>query len=177
MMVIIFSGHANASEQVRREVERAVHRGIPIAPIRIQDVTPKDDLEFFLSSSHWMDAITPPLAKHLREFSAKVRAMLELDGAPPLVARDFAAASVEAAPAAVVRGTSHRRGLRGAASRARLRFRAAPPRVRLLVFAIASATLTAAACLLLWLGLVAMYSAEIHGQTSHSHGQSTEETR
>src|SRR4051794_224723 len=60
MMVLIFSGHAQNSNQVRREVERAAHHGIPIAPVRIQDVMPKDDLEFFLSSSHWMDAISPP---------------------------------------------------------------------------------------------------------------------
>src|SRR5437868_4402632 len=52
MMVLIFSRHAQGSPHIRREVERAVHRGIPIAPIRIEDVLPADDLEYFLSSSH-----------------------------------------------------------------------------------------------------------------------------
>jgi hypothetical protein len=36
-------------------VERAVHRDIPIAPLRIADAMPKDDLEYFLLLSHWMD--------------------------------------------------------------------------------------------------------------------------
>ena len=64
-MVLVFSTHANDSPHVRREVERAVHHGIPIAPIRVEDVMPKDDMEFFLSASHWMDALTPPLDRHL----------------------------------------------------------------------------------------------------------------
>src|SRR5947209_5879057 len=37
MLVLIFSAHANSSQQVIREVERAVHRGIPILPFRIED--------------------------------------------------------------------------------------------------------------------------------------------
>src|ERR1700676_3043069 len=49
MMVLVFSTHTNASVQIRREVERAVHRGIPIAPVRIADVMPEGDMEYFLS--------------------------------------------------------------------------------------------------------------------------------
>ena|SRR5665213_1961973 len=83
MMVLVFSTHTNDSQHIRREVERAVHRGIPIAPLRISDVMPQGDLEYFLSSSHWMDALTPPLQEHLREFTQKVRALLEVGGDPP----------------------------------------------------------------------------------------------
>lgn len=60
MMVLVFSAHTNASVQIRRQMERAVHRGIPIAPVRIADVMPEGDMEYFLSSQHWMDALTPP---------------------------------------------------------------------------------------------------------------------
>jgi sulfatase modifying factor 1 len=103
MMVLVFSAHANDSQHIRREVERAVHRGIPIAPLRIEDVMPKDDMEYFLSSSHWMDALTPPLTKHLREFTQKVRGLLEVGGEPPGAAPDLSSAVAErqtpAAPA------------------------------------------------------------------------------
>ena len=40
MMVLIFSSHTNSSNHIRREVERAVHRGIAIAPLRVQDAAP-----------------------------------------------------------------------------------------------------------------------------------------
>ena len=42
MMVLIFSGHANASGQVHREVERAISRGMTVLPVRVEDVRPED---------------------------------------------------------------------------------------------------------------------------------------
>jgi hypothetical protein len=47
-------------------VERAVHHGISIIPLRIEDVQPSRSLEFFLSMPHWLDAFTPPLDRHLQ---------------------------------------------------------------------------------------------------------------
>jgi formylglycine-generating enzyme required for sulfatase activity len=93
MMVLVFSSHTNHSPQIRREVERAVHRDIPIAPLRIEDVMPEKDMEYFLSSSHWMDALTEPVEDHLPEFTHKVRALLEAGSDP-------AASAPKARPAA-----------------------------------------------------------------------------
>jgi hypothetical protein len=71
VMVLIFSAHANTSPQITREVERAVSLGIPIIPLRIENVPPVDTLEYFISSPHWLDAFPPPLDRHL-EYLAKV---------------------------------------------------------------------------------------------------------
>jgi hypothetical protein len=60
IMVLIVSAGTNQSPQVRREVERAVHKGVNILPFRIEDVLPSKSLEFFLSAQHWMDAFPPP---------------------------------------------------------------------------------------------------------------------
>jgi hypothetical protein len=65
LMVLVFSGRSNDSGQVRREVERAVHKQLPILPFRIEDVLPSKSLEYFLSAQHWMDAFPPPLEPHL----------------------------------------------------------------------------------------------------------------
>src|ERR1700681_2697132 len=40
VMVLIFSPHANASKQVRREIERATSKGLIIVPFRIEEGTP-----------------------------------------------------------------------------------------------------------------------------------------
>ena len=56
VMVLIFSSSSNESPQVRREVERAVHKGINILPFRIEDVLPSKSLEYFISTQHWLDA-------------------------------------------------------------------------------------------------------------------------
>lgn len=65
LMVLVFSGHSNDSAQVRREVERATHKQLPILPFRIEDVLPSKSLEYFLSTQHWMDAFPPPCEPHI----------------------------------------------------------------------------------------------------------------
>lgn len=85
LMVLVFSGHTNGSQHIHREVERAVHHGIPIAPIRVQDARPTDDLEYFLSTSHWMDAMTPPFEQHLFHLAEKIKVLLNLAPRAPVV--------------------------------------------------------------------------------------------
>ena len=65
LMILVFSGNSNDSDQVRREVERAVHKQLPILPFRIEDVLPSRSLEYFLSAQHWMDAFPPPCEPHI----------------------------------------------------------------------------------------------------------------
>lgn len=67
VMVLIFSGNANASPQIKREVERAVAKGVKILPFRIEDVPMSKSLEYFISTPHWLDALTQPLEGHIRE--------------------------------------------------------------------------------------------------------------
>lgn len=78
-MVVIFSTSANESGHISREVERAVNRAIPVLPVRIEDVLPRGDLEYFFSSSHWMDAITPPMERHFDRLAEQLRMLLKLD--------------------------------------------------------------------------------------------------
>lgn len=70
-VVLVFSGSSNQSPQVRREVERAVHKQVEILPFRIEGVLPSKSLEFFLSSQHWMDAF-PRLANRITRGCAAI---------------------------------------------------------------------------------------------------------
>ena len=97
VMVLVFSSHANASEQVKREVERAVSKGLAIVPIRIEDVTPARGLDYFLSTPHWLDAMTPPLEQHLDYLAQSVGFLLERNPAPP-PARPASAAAIRRPP-------------------------------------------------------------------------------
>jgi hypothetical protein len=49
--LLIFSQSANASPQIKREVERAVNKGIYIIPFRVEDIPPAKALEYFSSTS------------------------------------------------------------------------------------------------------------------------------
>jgi hypothetical protein len=76
LMVLVFSEHANRSDQVKREVERAVSHGLAILPLRIADVPPSTALEYYLSTPHWLDALTPPLEQYLDRLAHAVKAVL-----------------------------------------------------------------------------------------------------
>jgi len=82
IMILIFSRNANASPQIKREVERAVDKGVYIIPFRVDDIEPTKSLEYFISTSQWMDAFPPPLERHLETLARTVKAILA--GAPPL---------------------------------------------------------------------------------------------
>jgi hypothetical protein len=77
IVVVIFSLHANDSPQVRREVERAVAKGKIIVPYRIEDVLPTHAMEFALSNTHWLDALTPPLEHRLTELCETVARIIQ----------------------------------------------------------------------------------------------------
>ncbi len=76
-MVLVFSADSNISPHVTREVERAVGKAIPILPFRIDTVVPTNDMEYFLSATHWLDAITLPLEAHLLKLADVVEALLQ----------------------------------------------------------------------------------------------------
>jgi hypothetical protein len=96
IMVLVFSGTSNSSPQVRREVERAVHRQVPILTVRIEEALPTKSMEYFLSAQHWLDAFPPPLTLHVEKLCREVGALL---GVAPLPGADLYAASAVAAPA------------------------------------------------------------------------------
>ena len=76
--VLIFSEHSNNSEQVLREVQLAANSRLHIIQFRIDPVVPSDDLEYYLSGPHWLDAVTPPLESHIAQLQASVKALLAL---------------------------------------------------------------------------------------------------
>ncbi len=82
IIVLIFSSSANASPQIKREVERAVDKGVYIIPFRVANIEPTKSLEYFISTAQWMDAFPPPLERHVETLTASVKAILA--GAPPI---------------------------------------------------------------------------------------------
>jgi len=76
LTILVFSDRSNQSPHVRREIERTVSRGIPILPFRVEDVVPSPSLEYFISDAHWLDALTPPLERHLEQLVIVVQALL-----------------------------------------------------------------------------------------------------
>jgi hypothetical protein len=76
VMVLIFSLKANNSKHVHREVHRAFAKNLTVIPIRVENAKPTGTLEYYLGSVHWLDAMTPPLEKHLETVAKQVKALL-----------------------------------------------------------------------------------------------------
>jgi hypothetical protein len=89
IMVLVFSAASNSSPQVRREVERAVHRQVPILTVRIEDALPTKSMEYFLSAQHWLDAFPPPAMRYCEQLCREVSVLL---GAVPAPGADLSAA-------------------------------------------------------------------------------------
>jgi TIR domain len=83
-MVLIFSQNANNSRQIRREVERAITVGIPLVPVRIEDVVPTESLAYFMGTVHWLDAMTPPFENHLLKLGDSLKGLLQARAPSPL---------------------------------------------------------------------------------------------
>lgn len=101
LMVLVFSGNSNDSAQVRREVERAAHKQVPILPFRIEDVLPSKSLEYFLSTQHWMDAFPPPCEPHIDRLCDYLASALGRGDTRPLPAARPVAEGLPEGPASV----------------------------------------------------------------------------
>jgi len=100
LLVLVFSSNTNTKpDMIKHEVELAAKRKIPILPLRIENVAPVEDLEFFLSSPHWLDAFTPPIEPQMRELVSVAKCILQIADPDPTrkggsVHRDGAVSSV-----------------------------------------------------------------------------------
>jgi hypothetical protein len=77
VMVVVYSSHANESRHVLNEVERAVANNLALVPIRLEDAPMRNDLELFLSSVQWIDALDGHLQELLPELARLVTALIQ----------------------------------------------------------------------------------------------------
>jgi hypothetical protein len=83
LLVLVLSSHSNASSHVKREVQNACSGecgGQYVVPFRIEEVEYNKALRYYLGSRQWLDASTPPLARHLGRLVEHVRASLSRSG-------------------------------------------------------------------------------------------------
>jgi Flp pilus assembly protein TadD len=80
VMVLVFSGNANESPQVKREVQRAFEKGVTVIPFRVENVAPSKALEYYIGPVHWLDAFPPPMEQHFQRLFETTRLILSAPG-------------------------------------------------------------------------------------------------
>ncbi|MEA1887541.1 MAG: TIR domain-containing protein [Bacteroidota bacterium] len=76
VFILIFSSGSNQSSQVIKEVDRAVHHGLDIITLRLEDVPLSKKLEYYISDVHWLDSMAPPLEQHINQLYRVVQKLL-----------------------------------------------------------------------------------------------------
>ena len=73
--VLVLSDNSNVSRHVSAEVERAFSKSKPVFPVRIREVQPSKGLELFISQSHWIDALAPPLDSQMDRLASAIHGL------------------------------------------------------------------------------------------------------
>lgn len=78
LMILILSTHSNNSPHVKREIQNACMEDAqtPILPFRVEDIRLNKALRYYLGSTQWLDASTPPLESHFESLIKRVRVYL-----------------------------------------------------------------------------------------------------
>jgi hypothetical protein len=82
-MVMVFSSGSNSSRHVKSEIDRAFSLDKVIIPFRVENVELDKGLAYYLSKTHWLDALTKPLEQHIDRLATTIRKVSGLEGAPP----------------------------------------------------------------------------------------------
>ena len=83
-MVMIFSSGSNNSRHVKSEIDRAFSLNKVIIPFRVENVEMDKGLAYYLSKTHWLDALTKPLDQHIDRLAETIRKVSGIGGPPPL---------------------------------------------------------------------------------------------
>jgi TolB-like protein len=87
VMVLLLSAHAASSPHVLRELERCTSKRHPAIAVRLDQAPLPADFEYFLNSSHWLDAHEGGVASVLpRLIEAVARLRLAGEAVPPAAA-------------------------------------------------------------------------------------------
>jgi hypothetical protein len=79
-VVLLFTGHTNQSENVKKEVSAAFDTSAIVIPFFIEDVKPLGSLKYQLLGVHWLDAYAPPLEDHITRLAKTIQNLPSKDG-------------------------------------------------------------------------------------------------
>jgi hypothetical protein len=78
VVVLLLSHALIASAELKQEVERVADIGKCIVAFRLDKSPLSKQLEYYLSTTHWLDASTPPIKEHVAQLPLTVRQLIDL---------------------------------------------------------------------------------------------------
>lgn len=77
LFLLVLTDNSNRSIQAVKEVDCALNHERIVLPFRLEDVKPTGSMEYYLSSIHWLDALTPPLESHIDNLAKYIGHIIE----------------------------------------------------------------------------------------------------
>ena len=77
IFILIYTEESNDSRQVMNEVAMAFNAGKTIVPFRLTQDEMNDELEYYLTRVHWLDAVSKPMEKNINELRKYVEVILQ----------------------------------------------------------------------------------------------------
>jgi hypothetical protein len=75
-MVLIFSSNSKESNHVKKELALAIDSKAIVIPLKIDDIPFEGPMQYFLSDTHWLDAMNPPTEKEIQKLVETAKALL-----------------------------------------------------------------------------------------------------
>jgi TolB-like protein/Flp pilus assembly protein TadD len=76
VFILVFSKQANDSDHVYREVAKAFSSRLIVVPFRIEAALPASGISYYLNTVQWLDAVNPPMDRHISTLIERVKALL-----------------------------------------------------------------------------------------------------
>jgi len=80
VLVLVFSAHSNASEDVSRELYLAANHKLVIIPFKIENIEPEAGKQYYLARTHWLEALNPPTQEQIQNLVERVKTLVPLKG-------------------------------------------------------------------------------------------------
>ncbi|MBO7340571.1 MAG: toll/interleukin-1 receptor domain-containing protein, partial [Lachnospiraceae bacterium] len=100
VFVLIFTQESNLSRQVMNEVALAFNASKTIVPFRLTEEMMNDELEYYLTRVHWLDAVSKPLERSIEALRNYVEVILQKPGRGAAASAGTTASAGSAAGAA-----------------------------------------------------------------------------
>ncbi len=83
IVVLVLSQHSNLSPQVLKELSVAANHELTVVPFKIDSASPTGEMAYHFQNVHWLDAVTPPVQKHLDRLVDVVQRLIGGDEVAP----------------------------------------------------------------------------------------------
>ena len=83
-LLVVESRHSVESDQVIREIDAAANRRIPVVPVRIEAIQRTEAVEHLLRTYQWIDALPPPIDRHIESIITGVQRALNMAHSVPV---------------------------------------------------------------------------------------------